>query len=224
MCVPWRSIATPPRRFMITWSMLRTRRLQGTVRSTRNTGTVGRGRSRLETSRDGPRPLEAAVASDHALVTTVAHSATAPRRATEGRRKKHSKASACDSSPRAIAAAPLDVDALGTISCASNLLVSRSERRDPPAPTGTRPGRCPSRSNRTSPRDIVALTSGPPSPPRGCLTSGPASGAALTGSRIDPIVSAPRAQRDAPQIRGGRHEEERVLGFGAYSEQHSAWR
>jgi hypothetical protein len=137
---------------MITWSMLRTRRLQGTVRSTRNTGTVGRGRSRLETSRDGPRPLEAAVASDHALVTTVAHSATAPRRATEGRRKNHSKASACDSSPRAIAAAPLDVDALGVISCASNLLVSRSERRDPPAPTGTRPGRCPSRSNRTSPR------------------------------------------------------------------------
>jgi hypothetical protein len=37
----------------------------------------------------------------------------------------------------------------------------------------------------------------------------------LSGSRIFISVSAP--PREAPQLLGGRHEDERVLGFGAYS-------
>jgi hypothetical protein len=73
----------------------------------------------------------------------------------------------------------------------------------PPVPTGAAPDQSPSRCNRTRTRDIVALTSGPPSRPCECSTYGPALEAALIGSRIDPIFPALSARRKAPQIRGG---------------------
>ena len=106
LSLQWRSVATPSRRPSSTWSRFKLLALRATAQSTLTAETVGNGRSRLETSRDGPRPLEAASNSDRALVTAVRHTARRMEACHRGPAKKHSKASASDSSYRAIAAAP----------------------------------------------------------------------------------------------------------------------
>src|SRR6266850_3688324 len=69
----WRSVATPPRRLQVAWSLLRAHRPQGTPRSIPTTGTIGDGRSRRENVRDGLRPLEATAGNATSRVIAVRH-------------------------------------------------------------------------------------------------------------------------------------------------------
>ena len=80
-----------------------------------------------ETSRDGPGPLKAASPATTRLSLRFGIPPTAPKRApTTGKRTFEGLRERFLGSSNRFSA--MDVDALETISCASNLLVSRSER------------------------------------------------------------------------------------------------
>ena len=176
--------------------MLRARRPQGTARSTL-TGTVGQGRSRFETARDGLRPLEATAHNATRARLRFGTSPAAPKRTTEGPGNQHRRP--CERLPRHERSQPghRDIDALGTISSALDGLVSRPARTDPPAPTGHRHHRSPSRSTpERHARLQVSMTAGPPSrPPTGDRPQGPSLAAAPTGSRLHVNFGAARKRR-----------------------------